>query len=64
LFTFWLGAILVLADKQGRRADKAVRQIGLYPTLDGVTNHKYKLLHFLTTKYFLQSQEGGIGVAI
>jgi len=29
-------------------------KIGLYHTLDGVTNHMYKLLHFLTTKYFLQ----------
>jgi hypothetical protein len=28
--------------------------IGLYHTLDGVTNRKYKLLHFLTTKCFLQ----------
>jgi hypothetical protein len=26
--------------------------------LDGVTNPKYKLLHFLTTKYFLQREEG------
>jgi len=27
---------------------------GSYHTLDGITNYKYKLLHFLTTKYFLQ----------
>jgi hypothetical protein len=26
--------------------------IRLYQPLDGVTNHKYKLLHFLSTKYF------------
>jgi hypothetical protein len=31
--------------------------IGLYHPPDGITNHKYKLLHFLTTKYFLQWQE-------
>jgi hypothetical protein len=26
-------------------------QIGLYRPLDGITNHKYKLMHFLTAKY-------------
>jgi hypothetical protein len=25
---------------------------GLHQPLDGITNPKYKLLHFLTTKYF------------
>jgi hypothetical protein len=27
--------------------------IGLHHPVDGVTNPKYKLLHFLTTKYFI-----------
>ncbi len=35
----------------------AASAIGLYHPLDGVTTHKYKLLHFLTAKYFLQRQE-------
>ncbi len=32
--------------------------IGLYHTLDGTTNLKYKLLRFLTTIIFLQREEG------
>jgi hypothetical protein len=34
--------------------------MGLDPTLDGVTNPKYKLLHLLTNKFFLQREEGTI----
>ncbi len=32
--------------------------IGLHHPLDGITNPKYILLHFLTNKYFLQRGEG------
>jgi hypothetical protein len=32
--------------------------MGLNHPLDGVTNPKYKLLHFLTTNLFLQREEG------
>jgi hypothetical protein len=32
--------------------------MGLNHPLDGVTNLKYKLLHLLTTKNFLQRDEG------
>jgi hypothetical protein len=31
---------------------KSLNPIGLHRPLDGVTNLKYKLLHFLTTKIF------------
>jgi len=31
--------------------------MGLYHPLDGITNHKYKLLHFLTAQCFLQREE-------
>jgi hypothetical protein len=30
--------------------------IGLYHPLDGVTNPKYKLLHFLTTTFFTETR--------
>ncbi len=30
---------------------------GLYQPLDGVTNPKFKLMHFLTTLIFLQREE-------
>jgi len=33
-------------------------QIGLHQPLVGITNPKYKLSHFLTTKYFLRRDEG------
>jgi len=32
--------------------------IGLDHPLDGITNSKCMLLHFLTNKYFLQREEG------
>jgi hypothetical protein len=32
--------------------------IGLYHPPDGITNHKYKLLHVLTTKTFLHRDKG------
>jgi len=32
--------------------------IGLYHPLDVIINHKYKLLPFLTTKFFGQREEG------
>jgi hypothetical protein len=42
--------------------------MGLDHPLDGITNPKNKLLHFLTTKFFLQREEGmllsRIGAAI
>jgi hypothetical protein len=31
--------------------------MGLYHLLDGITHPKYKLLHFLTTKIVLQTEE-------
>jgi hypothetical protein len=34
--------------------------MGLDHPLDGITNLKYKLLHFVTTKIFLQREEGAI----
>jgi hypothetical protein len=34
--------------------------IGLYCPLDVVTNAKYKLLRFLTNKFFLKTEEGTI----
>jgi len=33
-------------------------KMGLNHPLDGITNPKYELLHFLTTKFFLQREEG------
>ncbi len=37
---------------------KHVDEMGLDHPLDGITNPKYKLLHFLTTNFFLQREEG------
>jgi hypothetical protein len=34
------------------------KEMGLDHPLDGVTNPKYKLLHFLTNNFFLQREEG------
>jgi hypothetical protein len=47
---FW-----ILIDYRGRPR-KGIA-MGLDHPLDGVTNPKYKLLHFLTTKIFLQREE-------
>jgi hypothetical protein len=44
--------------------------IRLYHSLDGVTNHKYELLHFLITNYIAKTRRPrhllltGIGAAI
>jgi hypothetical protein len=37
---------------------KQSTSIGLHHPQDGIINPKYKLLHFLTTKLFLQREEG------
>jgi hypothetical protein len=39
------------------QSSKTLRTKGLYHPLDGITNPKFKLLHFLTT-IFLQREEG------
>jgi hypothetical protein len=36
----------------------AIKPIRLCHPLDGITNPKYKLLHILTAKTFLQREEG------
>ncbi len=46
---FYTLSLLDVADVDNRLG---VISIGLYHPLDGTTNHKYKLMHFLTTKYF------------
>jgi len=33
------------------------QRIGLYQPLGGITDHKYELLHFLTTKYFYKDKK-------
>jgi hypothetical protein len=47
---------LPTAMKTGQ--DRKAMAIGIHHSLDGVTNRKSKLLHFLKTKYFMQREEG------
>jgi hypothetical protein len=56
-FTHFCSVRLILASlSKTTNSFKKFPAMGLYHPLDGVTNPKYKLLHLLTTKIFLQRE--------